>query len=243
MIVLFDLDDTLLDHSGADLDAALALRAAFAPERSPERFLLDWRRAQNRHYARYLAGEISFAEQRRERVRDATGAMWRDAEADMAFNFYFAAYRNAWRLFDDAHPCLAALSALPGLKLGLVTNGDGAVQRRKIGAMGLAALFQTIIISGECGLAKPDAQIFALACKRLGGAPADAFFIGDDQRVDAEAARAAGLRGFWLDRSDFGRADPERLTTLADVPALLARAGDRSPPPVPPQALDALAQD
>ena len=224
MIVLFDLDDTLLDHSGADGDAALALRAAFAPARAPEEFLIDWRRASQRHYARYLRGEISFAEQRRARVRDAIGGLPRDAEADMAFNFYSAAYRNAWRLFDDAFPCLSALEARGGLKLGLVTNGDGAVQRRKIEVMGLGALFQAIVISGEAGLAKPDSRIFALACRRLGATPAQAFFIGDDRRNDADAARAAGLRGFWLDRSGGEGADPARLTTLADFPALLAAA-------------------
>lgn len=221
MIILFDLDDTLLDHSGADRDAALALRASYAPQCSPESFLLDWRRAQQIHYARYLKGEISFAAQRRARIRAAIGENLRDAEADMAFNFYFAAYRKAWRLFDDVGPCLAALD---GLKLGLVTNGDGAVQRRKIEALGLAALFQAIVISGESGFAKPDARIFALACMKLGAARDNAFFIGDDRRVDAEAASAAGLRGFWLDRSGGPCADPMRLTTLADVPSLLDAA-------------------
>lgn len=222
MIILFDLDDTLLDHSGADRSAALALRHNLAPERSSEGFLLDWRRAQRRHYTRYLQGDISFAEQRRARVRDVSGKRLSDAEANMAFNFYFAVYRRGWRLFDDVRPCFAALEGLP---LGLVTNGDGAVQRRKIEALGIADLFQTIVISGEIGFAKPDAQIFTLACKQLGAAPEEAFFIGDDWRFDAEAARAAGLRGIWLDRcGGAGGGDSERLTTLADIKSLLAVA-------------------
>ncbi|PPQ30330.1 hypothetical protein CCR94_12695 [Rhodoblastus sphagnicola] len=222
VIVLFDLDGTLFDHAGADHEAALALRAVLAPKLPEKAFLTEWRMAEIRHYSRYLAGEISFAEQRRARVRAVAGERLSDAEADLAFNFYFSAYRNAWRLFEDVRPCLAALS---GLRLGLVTNGDGAVQRRKIEALGLAEFFDAVVISGEVGLAKPDPRIFALACARLGAEPASALFIGDDRRLDAEAASAAGLRGLWLDRLGADAPDPIRVASLVEIPALCAAAG------------------
>nr|WP_246781504.1 HAD family hydrolase [Rhodoblastus sphagnicola] len=219
---MFDLDGTLFDHAGADHEAALALRAVLAPKLPEKAFLTEWRMAEIRHYSRYLAGEISFAEQRRARVRAVAGERLSDAEADLAFNFYFSAYRNAWRLFEDVRPCLAALS---GLRLGLVTNGDGAVQRRKIEALGLAEFFDAVVISGEVGLAKPDPRIFALACARLGAEPASALFIGDDRRLDAEAASAAGLRGLWLDRLGADAPDPIRVASLVEIPALCAAAG------------------
>jgi putative hydrolase of the HAD superfamily len=222
MIVLFDLDGTLCDHAGADRAAALALRAALAPDMSETAFLAEWRAAQMRHYARYLDGDISFPEQRRARVRAVAGAALIDAEADLAFNVYFSAYREAWRLFDDVRPCLAALS---GMALGVVTNGDGAVQRRKIEALGLADSFAAVVVSGEVGFAKPDPRIFALACARLGAAPGQALFIGDERETDAEAARAAGLRGLWLDRADRRPSAPDRLTSLREIPPLLAAAG------------------
>jgi putative hydrolase of the HAD superfamily len=222
MTVLFDLDDTLLDHSGADRDAAVVLGAAYAPERNREMFLLDWRRANNRHYGSYLAGQLTFIEQRRARIREVVSRPLGDAEADMAFNCYFAAYRKAWRLFDDARICLDRLA---GVKLAVVTNGDGALQRRKLESLGIANRFDAIVISGECGFSKPNPQIFALACRKLGAAPRQAVFIGDDRRLDVEAARAAGLRAMWIDRSGEGFADSGRLTSLADFPALLAPAG------------------
>jgi putative hydrolase of the HAD superfamily len=220
--VLFDLDDTLLDHSGADREAAMALGAAYAPEQNRQMFVLDWRRASNRHYARYLEGQLSFIEQRRARIRDVVSRPLGDAEADMAFNCYFAAYRKAWRLFDDARLCL---DGLVGVKLALVTNGEGALQRRKLESLGIADRFDAIVISGECGFSKPDPRIFALACRKLGASPRQAVFIGDDRRTDVEAARAAGLRALWIDRSGDGFADSGRLTSLADFPALLAPAG------------------
>ncbi|MCW2285604.1 HAD superfamily hydrolase (TIGR01509 family) [Rhodoblastus acidophilus] len=152
-------------------------------------------------------------------MREVLGKRLGDAEADLAFNFYSAAYRRAWRLFDDVRPCFAALQ---GAKLGMITHGEPATQRRKIDALGLSAHFDVTVIADEVGVAKPDARIFAMACARLGAPPERAIHIGNDRRVDAEGAAAAGLRGFWLDRFGLGSDDPLRIASLSSVPSLLA---------------------
>ncbi|WP_156759770.1 HAD family hydrolase [Microbacterium karelineae] len=75
--VLFDLDGTLVDQESALRRAV----AEWGAELSlPESGLVDrWRRISSRHYARYQAREISFAEQRRERVRELLGRDLDDA--------------------------------------------------------------------------------------------------------------------------------------------------------------------
>jgi len=52
--------------------------------------------------------------------------------------------------------------------------------------------FDTIVISAEVGLMKPDPQVFNLILEKLSAAPPEAVFI-DDFKVNIEAARHQGL--------------------------------------------------
>ena len=54
------------------------------------------------------------------------------------------------------------------------------------------ALFDTVVVSGDEGLVKPDPAIFRLACARTGLAPADLAFV-DDNAANIAAARALGF--------------------------------------------------
>jgi len=92
------------------------------------------------------------------------------------------------------------VAANPAIKLAVVTNGEGEAQRAKLTAIGLAERFALVVASGEVGVAKPDAAIFALACERLGVEPSEAAHVGDRLDLDAHGAAAAGLRGIWLAR-------------------------------------------
>lgn len=56
----------------------------------------------------------------------------------------------------------------------------------------LGQAFETLIVSGEEALIKPDARIFNLLCERAGVTPADCVFI-DDSVINVEGARAAGM--------------------------------------------------
>jgi putative hydrolase of the HAD superfamily len=85
--------------------------------------------------------------------------------------------------------------------------------------------FQVVMTSGETGVAKPDAEIFARACERLGVAHEQTAHVGDRLDLDAEGAAAAGLRGVWLDRIGTGASPAHvmRISTLHELPALLRR--------------------
>jgi putative hydrolase of the HAD superfamily len=86
-------------------------------------------------------------------------------------------------------------------RLGVITNGRSSEQRCKLDRIGLAGRFETIIISEECGHAKPDPAIFLSACRQAGVEPAQSWYIGDQYELDALAARRAGLIGVWLNRT------------------------------------------
>ncbi|PRP91253.1 Pyrimidine 5'-nucleotidase YjjG [Enhygromyxa salina] len=85
------------------------------------------------------------------------------------------------------------------LVLALVSNGGGRTQRAKLAAAGIdAALFAAVLISGEHGLAKPDARMFALALNELDLRPDHAIMIGDSPEHDIAGAAAAGLASCWI---------------------------------------------
>lgn len=78
-------------------------------------------------------------------------------------------------------------------RLGLVTNGTSATQRRKLRKLCLENLFDAVTISGEVGFKKPDPRAFQHALQQLGILPAAVIFVGDDPISDIAGARALGM--------------------------------------------------
>lgn len=221
--VLFDLDGTLLDHTGA---AADAITAAF-PGEDPGRLVRRWLELTEASVDRYLAGELTFAEQRRARIvplaRELGLGDWDDARADAWLRGYLERYASAWRPFPDAPGPLAAL-AERGLRLGVITNGDARQQRAKIERIGLADRLTYLVTSGETGAAKPHPEIFRVACAGLALPARDVVYVGDRLDIDARGAASAGLAGVWLDRSAEpvpDDLDVPRITSLDELPGLL----------------------
>ena len=79
---------------------------------------------------------------------------------------------------------------------GILTNGDGRMQRQKLENHGLAELVDTVIVSNEVGSRKPDQDIFEEAKKRL---PAETFvYVGDTFEEDIVPAIEAGFRTVYV---------------------------------------------
>ena len=84
-----------------------------------------------------------------------------------------------------------------GLKLAVITNGENAMQRRKMAAMGVEQFFDAVLVSEDEGVRKPDAEIFRRALARCGVAAHEAVFVGDHPVADVEGAQRAGLTAVW----------------------------------------------
>ncbi len=149
---------------------------------------------------------------RRERVREtlrAADQTARVADFEALFDGLFAHFARpeAWRARPGAGEALAALGAR-GLRLAVVSNFDHRLEPILAG-LGLAGFFEAVVRPAHAGAAKPDAQIFACALARLGVAPAEAVYVGDDAEQDVAGARAAVLAAI----------DVAELATLAELPA------------------------
>ena len=221
MVILFDLDDTLVTHSRAFDAATAALHGQIDSPLTLAEFASAWRSAHRHHFDRYLAGEVSYDGQRRARVWEAIDSTLSERDADEVFAFYLSVYEASWSLFPDVRPCLDNLSRH---RLGVVSNGQARQQRLKIERMGLAESFGCVVISEECGCSKPEPGIFLRACRLLDVEPRDAVYVGDQYEVDVVGARAAGLAGVWLDRAGTASAEhvPPLIPSLDGLPQVIA---------------------
>lgn len=116
----------------------------------------------------------------------------RVADAETAFG-------RTVRLYDDALPTVRELRTR-GHALALVSNCSHAT-RGIVDDLGFDQLFDTVVLSFELGVRKPDAGIYQAALAALDTAPADALFV-DDQTAYCDGARALGIETRLIVRSD-----------------------------------------
>ena len=152
--IVFDLDGTLLDHDGSEYAALAKLYPTLLDgDGEPRRWLAFpefaevWHEAAERGWQRYVSGELSFEEQRMWRVDQVVAMQAKtgtsrqpltEREVCDIFERYLVLYEESWLLYPDALPCLEAFSTYP---LGMITNGEGGQQRRKLDYTGIARFF------------------------------------------------------------------------------------------------------
>ncbi len=220
--VLFDLDDTLVDHRGAVERGLRVWLGGLDLDGPLEDHVERWFTLEAFHYERFQRGEISHVEQRRARIRGFFPRcdLRDDAVADDLVGGYLACFRAAWSAFEDAGAALERVQSL-GLPVGILTNGDQAAQEEKVRRTGLAAHRVPVYASSSLPAAKPDVRAFHTACARLGVDPRGVVMVGDSLRHDVEGARAAGMAGVLIDRTGRYRADEvqgvDRIRSLADL--------------------------
>lgn len=213
--IIFDLDDTLVDQAGAARRAVVGWAAEHGI--SGVDVADRWEAVSDRHYRRYQSREIGFQEQRRARAREFLGVDVTDAEADTLFAGYLTKYEAQWVAFADAAPTLRRVRDA-GLCVIVLTNGDDAHQRLKLGLTGLAAEIDLLVSTSTLPASKPDPRAYLLTCERAGIAPGEALMVGNSLTHDVLGPIEAGLDSVLLDRDDaYPEAAVRRISTLHEL--------------------------
>jgi putative hydrolase of the HAD superfamily len=136
--VLFDIDDTLVDLEFAMTAALRDVSEHLLPELDEagwDKFGRIFTRETTHIYDRYLAGELSFNEQRLLRGRAALGHFGVELDEDEQAHHWVSSYASRQhgyiRAFDDVTPMLDALDAA-GVPYGAVSNNVHDYQRVKL---------------------------------------------------------------------------------------------------------------
>lgn len=224
--VFFDIDDTLVNHSGAERKAVQGIRQSFFPHIDPLSFEATWLEKTRVNWELYRKGEISFAQQRVRRIQNVWGSFGKtidSQEAEENFRLYLVAYEANWELFPDVREVLEELQKRV-IRLGVISNGNSDQQTRKLVATGITSYFQSnlILISEAVGISKPDSAIFLRAQNITGKESSSLLYIGDDLRIDIAPPRALRWNAALIDR--FGKyisvvvpEDYIRLVDLRDI--------------------------
>lgn len=119
---------------------------------------------------------------------------------------------DVWRVFPEVEETLREARAR-GLHVGIISNWDGRL-RKLLGAMGLARYFDSMTISCEVGVEKPNAGIFLAALRAAGVTASEAILVGDGYEEDVRGAEGVGICGILVDR---GGRRADAIRDLRDV--------------------------
>jgi putative hydrolase of the HAD superfamily len=202
--VIFDLDNTLFDHTTSATNAVLA----WVPELGgtpSDALVAEWFVIEDRNFNQWLSGVVTHQGQRRGRLRDFLPLIGHpvpalDEELDQIYTGFLRHYEASWAAYPDARPALEVARS-NGWRIGVLTNGSTTQQNAKLSAIGLADLVDVVCTSESLGVSKPDPQAYLQTCTALGVEPADTMMIGDNLELDVLAARQAGLTAHHLDRA------------------------------------------
>jgi len=218
--VVFDADETLVDLSPA-VTGALGTVLAEMRRLSPAAEALtlddlaeDWPAV----FATMAAAPTP--DIRRAALARSLARVGLEAELERIAEIFFARRFALSRPFADVLPALAALRL--EYTVGFATNGNSRAER-----CGLAGEFAFELYAHEGGLPKkPAPEFFAAVVEAAGCVPAAVVHVGDSWAHDVLAARDAGLRTVWLNRTGRprppGPAPDGEVRSLADLPRTLA---------------------
>ncbi len=208
--VVFDVGETLLDDTrefGAWADWIGVPRHTFSA-------VLGAVTAAGRNNAEtfgYFRPGFDLAAERERREQAGAGETYSEAD-----------------LYPDVRPALTALREM-GLWVGIAGN-QTAKAGRILRQLDLPA--DLIATSADWGVAKPDPAFFRRIIQAAPGDPAEIVYVGDHRDNDLAPAKESGLRTAFIRRGPWGHLwadDPRvtkladwRLTSLTDLPALLA---------------------
>lgn len=213
--IFFDLDDTLFDHRHSSQAGLLAVKGQFdCFQQVPfAEFEHQHRELLERYHLNVLKGTMTLDDARLERFRQLFllyGEAVAQSTMQQTVDLYRKAYIGAERQVEGAAALLQRLRG-HNLKLAVVTNSTVDEQIGKLKRLKLNSLIDTLVVSEEIGVAKPDPRIFEAALQRVGCACDEVVMVGDSWSADIVGARAANIRPIWLNRHQLDCPD----TTMA----------------------------
>jgi putative hydrolase of the HAD superfamily len=202
-MIFFDLDGTLLDHKDSEYFGVKAFYNEYKHEILIEEGTLYklWCEISNKYFQKYSKGEITFNQQRVQRIQEIfnlSDIQLSDEEAKRRFDIYLNKYEDNWKPFNDVISCLKGLTEY---RLGIISNGDLEQQSLKLERLGIKNYFEIIVTSGEVGIAKPNIKLFKIACNGVKEHPNNCYYIGDDIATDILPCKEIGMHGIWLNRN------------------------------------------
>ncbi len=203
--VLFDLDGTLCD---SDTAWSIAQNETFQRLRKRYPYVLEeaitnaWTTVHQKLFQQLDAGKCSMAAVRDSRFQCLFEELGLPTDTVMQElnDFFCSRYITSLYLYED----VSVLEELHAYHVGIITNGahdeHTDSQLSKVRYLGLSERIQSLTISGEIGVRKPNIEIFKVACERADVLPEEAMYVGDTIQNDIVGANRAGMTSVFINR-------------------------------------------
>ena len=204
-LVIFDLDDTLIDFAATRQAAHVCMSVVLDREGiDSAAFLRACAEVDRPLFSQFEQGKLSRADYRLRRFREPfalLGLQPKDGLVAHLNTLFMDCVNDTPLVHEDARAVLARLRS-HDVRTAILTNGPSDGQRRKLQATGLGEAVDHVGIGEEIGFSKPSPVAFRSVLGRFSLDPGDALMVGDSPELDYDAALSAGLKALLLDREE-----------------------------------------
>ncbi|MEH7124860.1 MULTISPECIES: YjjG family noncanonical pyrimidine nucleotidase [unclassified Bacillus (in: firmicutes)] len=218
-IILFDVDNTLLDFSMAEIKALHNAFVEFGLPTGLSDYKASYEEINRILWSELEQGLITISELGVERFR----RLFLKNDLEINAELFSSVYLGL--LCEEIHLVNGAVELCENLtdhRLAIITNGFTEVQSARIGSSPLRNTFEQVIISEETGFQKPEKGIFDYAFSKLQiTEKAKVLMVGDSLTSDIQGGINYGIDTCWfnphLKENDIGIKPTYEIRELTDL--------------------------
>lgn len=201
-ILLFDLDDTLLDFKANESESLKQLFINYGYELTDE-YLTSYKQVNQSLWDAYGNGEITLSEVLNTRFSKTLALYDHQIDGEAWEKQYRHYLGNGAQLMDGAVTICETLSKTH--RLFIATNGVRETQEKRLKKAGIRHYFEAVFDSQSIGHQKPTAAFFDYVKEHIKDFDrTQALMIGDSLKADIVGGKEAGIDTCWLtDDKDF----------------------------------------
>ncbi len=218
--LLFDLDGTILDFSKTE-EAALTAAYKIVFDTKPiDNLQSVYHKINSALWKEFEKGNIDIKDLKKKRFSDLFVYFDLNADPEVFSNIYLSELGKGGYLLEGAMDILNYCKK--HYRLAAITNGIGDVQRSRIRVAKIEHFFETIVISEDVGIAKPDPGIFKITFKKMElTQKEEILMIGDSLSSDILGGINAGIDTCWIKVKGIEQKDIQPTYSISNIRELM----------------------
>ena len=198
-ILLFDLDDTLLDFGANEADSLEKLFQHHGYPFSDEVFRV-YNAVNKQLWADYENGNIRLADVLNSRFSKTMLRLGKVVDGIEWEKLYRELLGNGCQHVEGALSVCQRLSV--SHRLFVITNGITQTQNKRLKQSGLSVFFEDVFASQSIGFQKPAKEFFDYVIEHIKGFDSkEALIIGDSLNTDIKGGFLSGIDTCWVNRT------------------------------------------